>query len=109
MAYDLQALKRAIVVGEVTKGGANPGRWVHLDEHFACLIPTGRAVNPITGTNWEGVGVHPDVEVSADLALKTAELLAMKLLLKNITDDEERDLAEQAVSKLEAELIKVGP
>ena len=36
------------------------------------FIPGGRARNPITGTNWEGVGVTPDVAVSSDNALKAA-------------------------------------
>ena len=41
-------------------------------------MPDGRAINPITNTNWEGVGVEPDVKVAADDALRTAQLLALK-------------------------------
>jgi hypothetical protein len=78
MAYDLQALKRATIVGETTGGGANPGWPVPLPDKFSIFIPTGRPVNPITKTNWEGVGVHPDVPVPADKALEKAELLGHK-------------------------------
>jgi len=75
-AYSLQALKRAVIVGEVTGGGANPGDVVFLPHGFSAFIPNGRSINPITKTNWDGVGVKPDVEVSADEALATAHKLA---------------------------------
>jgi hypothetical protein len=35
-------------------------------------VPTGRAINPVTNTNWEGVGVEPHVKVPAADALDTA-------------------------------------
>jgi len=68
-AYDLQALKRATIVGETTAGGAHPASEGRLGDHFAISVPWGNSINPITGTNWEGVGVVPDVKVSADEAL----------------------------------------
>jgi len=77
MAYDLQALKRATIVGETTGGGANPGGPVPLPDHFSIFIPTGRPINPVTKTNWEGVGVQPDVSVPADEALEKAKFLAL--------------------------------
>lgn len=80
-AYDLQSLKRATIVGETTGGGANPRDVVRINEHFWIGLPTARAVNPVTKTNWEGTGVKPDVEVPAEQALKTAQLLALKKLL----------------------------
>lgn len=72
LAYDLQQLGRATLVGETSRGGANPRRgfWVH--PHLELSVPTGRAINPISGTNWEGVGVVPDVAVAADRALAAA-------------------------------------
>jgi C-terminal processing protease CtpA/Prc len=81
-AYDLQARRRATIVGEVTGGGANPGAMVPLSHGFAAFIPFGRAVNPVTGTNWEGVGVKPDVPVPATEALRTAQVLALRSLLE---------------------------
>lgn len=75
--YDLQARHRAIVVGETTGGGAHPARLQRVDDHFAVGIPYTRAINPITRTNWEGVGITPDVQVVASDALtKARELLA---------------------------------
>ncbi|CAN5522663.1 S41 family peptidase [soil metagenome] len=75
---NLKVLKRATIVGETTGGGANPGGTIRLTEHFGVFLPTGRAINPITKTNWEGTGVEPDVKVPKELALKTAYLMALK-------------------------------
>lgn len=71
-AYDLQALGRAAIVGETTGGGAHPVRLRRIDDHFAIGVPYARAINPVTRTNWEGIGVAPDVKVPAGEALETA-------------------------------------
>lgn len=77
-AYNLQTRKRATIVGETTGGGANPGRGVPLPYDLTVFVPTGRAINPITKTNWEGVGVKPDVAVPAADALDVALRLASR-------------------------------
>lgn len=77
-AYNLQALKRATIVGEVTGGGAHPVKPFRLSEHFEVFVPFARAVNPVTKANWEGRGVKPDVVVSADAALNHAYLSALQ-------------------------------
>jgi hypothetical protein len=89
-AYNLQALKRATIVGETTGGGAHPGGARPIHDHFLMFIPTGRAINPITKTNWEGTGVKPDVAVDAEQALEKAHELAVEKLLTNAKDDEAR-------------------
>jgi retinol-binding protein 3 len=71
-AYDLQQLQRGTVIGERSGGGANPGEFMPLGDNFGVFVPTGRAVNPTSGTNWEGTGVTPDVATSADEALAAA-------------------------------------
>jgi retinol-binding protein 3 len=71
-AYDLQALKRAVVVGERTAGGANFAPRHKLDERFTFAVPQGRAINAVTKVNWEGTGVTPDVAVAAEDAGKEA-------------------------------------
>jgi hypothetical protein len=47
-----------------------------IDEHFTIFVPFAKAINPTTKTNWEGVGVEPDVKVPAADALATAQKLA---------------------------------
>lgn len=73
--YNLKNLKRATIVGETTGGGAHPVNGHRIDQHFAIGVPFARAISPITHTNWEGVGVKPDISVPAADALATAERL----------------------------------
>jgi tetratricopeptide (TPR) repeat protein len=75
-AYDMQVRGRAMLVGTATGGGAHSVDLFQLDDRFEVYIPTARAINPVTDGNWEGVGVIPDVEVPADVALDTALVLA---------------------------------
>lgn len=74
-SYDLKTQKRATIVGETTGGGAHPVAGRRIDEHFIIGVPGARAINPVTHTNWEGVGVEPDVKVPAADALATAQKL----------------------------------
>ena len=74
---NLKTQKRATIVGETTGGGANPGGMERLSDHFGAFVPNGRAINPITQTNWEGTGVAPDLAASADQALTVAYRAAL--------------------------------
>ncbi len=85
-AYNLQALKRARIVGERTKGGAHPSSNHRLNDHFEVTIPFARSINPITRTNWEGTGVVPDLPAGADEALGVAHLAALKELVGKDSD-----------------------
>ena len=71
-AYTAQALKRATIIGEVTRGGANPAGPIELGHGLVAIIPFGRSENPVTKTNWEGRGVQPDVAAPASNALSVA-------------------------------------
>jgi hypothetical protein len=101
--YNLKNLKRATIVGETTGGGANPGGGRRLGDHFGAFIPTGRAINPITKTNWEGTGIKPDVEVPADDALKVAHLAAMKKIMEGVKDPERRGFIQKEIDRLQTE------
>lgn len=80
-SYNMQTQKRATLVGQTTGGGANPGRSMRINDNLSVFIPTGKAINPVTKTNWEGVGVIPEVATTVedtydktlDLAKKAAE------------------------------------
>jgi C-terminal processing protease CtpA/Prc len=75
-AYNLQAQGRASLIGEVTRGGAHPTQSFRLSTTMEITVPYARSINPVTGTNWEGTGVVPDVAVPAaeafDLAYRKA-------------------------------------
>ncbi|GIQ57944.1 hypothetical protein Flavo103_10800 [Flavobacterium collinsii] len=76
-SYNMQTQKRATLVGEVTGGGANPGDILEVNSLLEIFIPTGTAINPITKTNWEGIGVIPEYKTTKDSAYnKTIELAA---------------------------------
>ncbi|HZF65711.1 MAG TPA: S41 family peptidase [Chitinophagaceae bacterium] len=79
--YNLKNLKRATIIGETTGGGAHPGGTRIATERFVVWVPTGRAINPITNTNWEGTGVKPDVETKASDALAIAHIKALETLV----------------------------
>ena len=88
LSYDLQAFKRATIVGETTGGGSHTSNIgpVPLGHGFVANIPTGYLINAVTGTNWEGTGVRPDVEVPAEEALAAAWSLAARTLADSAPD-----------------------
>jgi hypothetical protein len=78
LSYDLQQLGRATIVGEVTRGGAHAREGFRVHPHLEATISVARGINPISGGNWEGVGVTPDVAVPAEQALERAYELALE-------------------------------
>lgn len=92
-SYNLKHLDRATLIGEVTGGGAHPGGTRIATDRFTIWVPTGRAINPNTNTNWEGTGVKPHIEVSASEALKVAHVTALENMQKEADDQEREQLA----------------
>ena len=100
LAYDLQSLGRGKVYGEVTGGGAHPTGSFRIHERFMAFIPSKRSVNPITKTNWEGVGVKPDVAVAASDALRVAHVAALNELVATTADAPWRAELEKIAARL---------
>jgi hypothetical protein len=96
LAYDLQQHGRATVVGERTGGGAHPRRAFRVHPHLQATVPVARAVHPVSGTNWEGTGVTPDVEVPAADAFRTAYARALDHVIGLGDGDGRRQTAEEA-------------
>ncbi|MEV7968456.1 S41 family peptidase [Sphaerisporangium sp. NPDC088356] len=96
LAYDLQTRQRAVVIGERTRGGAHQGGRYRVDAHLKAGVPSGRAINPVTGTNWEGVGIIPDVETPAESAFEKAYELALGHVLSLGGDGVRRKVAQEA-------------
>jgi len=80
--YDLKMLKRATLVGETTGGTSHSGIFRRIDDHFGMGIPEVKAINPYSSSDWAGLGVEPDVKVSAASALDVALKLARTKLPK---------------------------
>ncbi|HKX54502.1 MAG TPA: S41 family peptidase, partial [Xanthomonadales bacterium] len=106
--YNLKNMQRATIVGETTGGGAHP-----VDMHVLALgdglyaqlsLPFGRAINPITGTNWEGTGIEPHIATSADQALEVAQLEILKTLSATAESDEQKFALNWAREELEFKL-----
>jgi hypothetical protein len=74
LAYHLQARHRVTVVGETTPGAADHITPIRLAPTVLGFLPEAYVVDSVTGTNWEGTGVVPDVECPADEALDTYRL-----------------------------------
>jgi retinol-binding protein 3 len=102
--YNLKNLKRATIIGETTGGGAHPGGGRRLDAHFQMFVPTGRAINPISKTNWEGTGVEPDVKLPAEQALKAAHVAALNKILDREADPERKQALKGALDTAQKEL-----
>ena len=78
ICYNLKAQGRATLVGAATRGGAHPSRAFPVTQSLEIRVPIARAVNPVTGTNWEGIGVEPDVVTDENCALNTAYRMALE-------------------------------
>ena len=108
LAYDIQSFKRGTIVGEVTGGGANPGGPVPLGHHFVAFVPSGYPVNPVTKSNWEGVGVKPDISVPADQALNRAQRIALETLTESTTDASAKAALRSIAADLESRAVGDG-
>lgn len=92
-SYNLQTQKRGTLVGETTGGGAHPVMGLNVGGGFTIRVPFARAINPVTGTNWEGTGVNPDIDCPADQALDIAHMMALDELTQTASGDRATRLA----------------
>jgi C-terminal processing protease CtpA/Prc len=96
LSYSLQQAKRAKTVGEVTRGGANPRRQYKVATHLDVTVSHARAINPVSGGNWEGRGVQPDIAVPAADAFASAYQLALEHVLTLGDSGARRSVADEA-------------
>ncbi|HTA62443.1 MAG TPA: S41 family peptidase [Bacteroidia bacterium] len=116
--YGLQQVKRAVVVGDTTGGGAHPTGPCSIGQGFVLTIPTHRSFNIVTKTDWEGTGVRPTVAVPAQQALGKAQVLIFNLLLLKAKDGEEKNMLQwnlnctenkmKLTKQLETDSIKIA-
>jgi C-terminal processing protease CtpA/Prc len=78
LTFVLQSHKRATVMGESSAGGAHFSDYFTINDYIRVSVSTGTPVSAVTQTNWERVGVQPDVKVNPDQALDLAHLAALR-------------------------------
>ena len=110
LCYNLQALGRAELIGETTGGGAHPTRGFPVSSAVMIGIPFARSINPVTGTNWQGTGVIPDVAVPEAEACDVAYGKALRhvLALDDVPPPFEHQ-ARDALARLESAAAEVRP
>ena len=105
--YNLKHLERATIIGETTRGGAHPIDLKVLDDNLLLQLPEWRSIHPTTKTNWEGVGVRPDIEVPAEEAFNAAYLKALEGLRTAAQNSGERALYQWYIDGYEATIDPV--
>jgi hypothetical protein len=71
------------------------------------FVPSGRPINPITHTDWEKVGVKPDVAMPAADAMKAAYLGLLEDRLKAAKNPEEQGALQPVLKRAKAGEIEL--
>lgn len=103
-AYTLQQYKRAVIVGEQTKGEGNPGQLFAINEFLYIMIPTIESKNPVSGKGIDGIGVIPDLTISSDKAMSYALLDICKSLSETAPSGELKQAYRWQIPLLENEI-----
>jgi len=109
LAYDLQALKRATIVGETTMGGGHAVETVTIKDKLLVNIPHAVSINPVTRKNFQGVGVIPDVKASCENALHAAHALALKKRIVKETNPSIKSALQWALEGLPSRAVGLTP
>jgi hypothetical protein len=91
-AFSLQQLKRATIVGEVTRGGANAGRYTDVPPNFRLFVSNAHAVSAATGATWDKTGIQPDLAAPAADALRVAHREAVRRLIAKAAGERKGEL-----------------
>jgi hypothetical protein len=98
--YGMQSIKRAIIVGDTTGGGAHPVKPFDIGQGFIASIPHARSLNPYTHTNWEGTGVIPDIPVASNKALEAAQMAILTERMNKATTEIDKRNAQWQLNEL---------
>lgn len=100
--YNLKHADRATIIGETTRGGAHPIDVKVLSDALVLIMPEWRSIHPKTNTDWEGIGVQPDIEVAAEEALYVAHVQALETLLARAPDEETKHRCQWYIDGIKA-------
>lgn len=105
-SYGMQSIKRAVIVGDITGGGAHMVGRFPIGYGLTARIPFSRSFNPYTRSDWEGTGVKPDIKVQADSALQAALVSIYQTRISRARSTAEKQQAKWLLEKLQ---IKDSP
>lgn len=77
-SFVLKNQRRATIVGTRTAGAGHMVTFAPIVHGFVLGASITRVSDPATGTEWEGVGVQPDLAVPAERALMAAHAAAVR-------------------------------
>lgn len=100
LADALQTFRHARLVGQHTRGGANPALPMKANAHFVVGIPFMRTVNLVTGGNWSGKGVLPDVSSPTAQAQDVAYRLALEQIVATTSNATQRKQTQELLNRL---------
>jgi hypothetical protein len=100
--YTMKHHGRATIVGERTGGGGHTVEFYSPGEGFVLVLPTGYPTHPVTGSNWEGAGVEPDIAVAREKALSSAHLHALETVIQNVGDETKSRNLNEVLTRLSA-------
>ena len=107
-AYNMKARKRGTLVGSTTRGAAHTvGFYDFPNLQVRAKISTGRPINPVTGDNWEVVGIKADIEVPPEQAFDKAYQTALENISKWAKDEARRYELDWAMAGIKAKLNPV--
>ncbi len=92
----------AVLVGETSAGAENPISRIVIGDEFILDIPSWRSVYQKYDTDWEGIGVKPDIEAAAEKALDVAHIDALRTLIETTVEKEVKDKYQWALDRVRA-------
>jgi len=107
-SYSLKHLERATVIGEVTRGVANPVSPTKVSGEFTLWLSKGEAKNPVTKTNWEGKGVVPHIKTDKAQALEVAHQKALGKLAQKYPDSKRFYQWHQQIASAQMRSVKIS-
>jgi len=97
-----QINSHAVLVGETSAGAENPVGSVVIGDDFVLSIPSWRSIYRKYDTNWEGIGVSPDMEAGFEEAPGVAHIDALRKLYEAAVEKEVKDKYQWALDGVRA-------
>jgi len=109
LAFVLKNQNRATIIGEKTRGAAHRTHLFSINSaKLDVAVPVGTTIDPVSGHDWEGIGVEPDIRAPSGRAMDIAYGEALRFLAGSLESAEERQEVNWALMDVEARLHPVS-